>query len=481
MMIVYVLLGVAMAAGRAAQPGVIGWRGDGSGNFANADPPTSFCATENLTWKADLGPGCGAAIIVGKRLFVQAAPNALVCLDKASGKELWRRTRHAGNLPATAPAARLDGLMEEVGAYQRVLRQHSSTTDPAVQEARGRLPKDLAIPGLDSYGGNFLICTTPCSDGQRVIAVFPTGIAVAYDLEGTLLWSLDVRPFTARPSTMPMSLAGRWRPIPHFVSSCPVMSQEGIAVITWGGRIAGIEAASAKVLWTDLTHATVGSPVVGRVQGESYVAGSDLFIRRVRDGLRIYEDPHVPSGDVSVTPVFADGVFHWVSHAVRVVPGDPPRAQTVWELGIAQLHQIGRTPVIYRTPRLSGCDDFCSPALVNGQVLYYGLGRLVSVDAATGKVLAQHPSGRSTVRPLSRGVGKNWAYAGVIRAGGHLMVIHDSGLVKMFPINETFAPAKYAAIPDDVYAQPACEGPALYIRSLNAVWRFDSPNTGERR
>jgi hypothetical protein len=35
------------------------------------------------------------------------------------------------------------------------------------------------------------------------------------------------------------------------------------------------------------------------------------------------------------------------------------------------------------------------------------------------------------------------SYAGVIRAGGHLMVIHDSGLVKMFPINETFAPAKY--------------------------------------
>jgi hypothetical protein len=45
----------------------------------------------------------------------------------------------------------------------------------------------------------------------------------------------------------------------------------------------------------------------------------------------------------------------------------------------------------------------------------------------------------------------------------------------MFPINDTFAPATYAAIPDDVYAQPTCDGRALYIRSLNALWRFDRP------
>jgi hypothetical protein len=159
---------------------------------------------------------------------------------------------------------------------------------------------------------------------------------------------------------------------------------------------------------------------------------------------------------------------------VRVVPGEKPQAQTVWELGLEKLHAIGRTPLIYKKPRMSGCDDFCSPVVAGGKVTYYGLGGLVTFDEATGKMAARIQLKKPSIRPLSHGVTKNWAYGGMIRAGDHLILIHDNGLVKMFPINDTFAPAKYAAIPDDVYAQPTCDGRALYIRSLNALWRFDA-------
>jgi outer membrane protein assembly factor BamB len=83
--------GLWLTAGLSFGEGrVYNFRGDPSGGYPNADPPLSFSTNENLTWKADIGQGCGAIVIVGERLFVQAAPNALVCLDKATGKDLWR-------------------------------------------------------------------------------------------------------------------------------------------------------------------------------------------------------------------------------------------------------------------------------------------------------------------------------------------------------------------------------------------------------
>jgi hypothetical protein len=82
---------------------------------------------------------------------------------------------------------------------------------------RGLAALPEKLPGLPGAGvstdrrkdgsglGIYLICMTPCSDGKCVVAVFPTGIAVAYDLDGQLLWSADVRPPAAPPSPPPAS------------------------------------------------------------------------------------------------------------------------------------------------------------------------------------------------------------------------------------------------------------------------------------
>jgi outer membrane protein assembly factor BamB len=497
MMFVYVLLGVAMVSGHAAESGVIGWRGDGSGNFANANPPLSFSTNENLTWKADIGQGCGAAIVVGSRLFVQAAPNALVCLDKATGKELWRRTHHAGALDTNRPSCRLDAAMDLVGkAHELKQKAHRLPKESDEREqCENEFKETLAalppgLPGLPGAGistsgrsdgggysslGRYLICVTPCSDGRRVVAVFPTGIAVAYDLEGRFLWNADL----GEPPICPANLrpGQKWRPSAGFIANCPVMTPEGIVLLSYGPLAQGVSAGDGKAIWSKiLSNRSYASPVHGAVDGVSFVVTDGGDILRVRDGLTIYDGKDTgPSGECSVSPVFADGVFHWVTHAVKVVPGDPPRAETVWEMPLEQLHKLGRTPVLYRTPRLSGCDDFCSPVLANGRVIYHGFNGLWALDAASGRLLTQCVGIRPSVKALSSGAGKAWPYGGMIRAGDHLILIHDNGLVKMFPINDTFTPPKFAAIPDDVYAQPTCDGRALYIRSLNALWRFDRP------
>jgi outer membrane protein assembly factor BamB len=477
---------------------VINFRGDPSGGYPDAHPPTRFSATENLTWKAEIGQGCGAAIIVGNRLFVQAAPNALVCLDKATGRELWRRTHHVGQLDPSLPACRLDGAMDHVGQLQglkqRFRRLAEGTQERTKLEAdfeRGlaALPEKLpALPGAgintagrkDGGGytslGFYLICMTPCSDGRSVVAVFPTGIAVAYDLTGRMMWNQVVTP---------PGIGKRGGP-PGILSTCPVMTAEGIVVVRFGGLTTGIEAATGKVMWKIASEGRGchASPVVGVVGGESFVATDGGDIIRARDGLVIHKGEG-PGGDCSVSPVFADGVFHWVPLAVRVTPATgpeaPPQTKVLWSLRAEVMEDLGKQCYGYKYPRpyLSGGIDFTSPVVMDGRVLYYGWFHLNVFDAATGSVIAQHKLPRSNVKPLSRGVTKNWAYGGMVRAGAYLIVIHDNGLVKFLPINDTYSPIKACALPDDVYAQPACDGPALYIRSLNALWRFDQSTSGD--
>jgi hypothetical protein len=304
---------------------------------------------------------------------------------------------------------------------------------------------------------------------------------VAYDLAGTRLWSADVRPSATPPKALDRR---KWRPLPGVLSTCPVMTAEGIVVAVYGVRTVGLDARTGKVLWQTYGNGTSNaSPVVGVVGGKSFVATGSGDILSARDGAVVYQGAG-PYGTCSVTPVFAEGVFCWGPLAVKVVPGDPPKAEVAWALCRETMEDLAKRCYAwkYPTPHLSGSIDFTSPVVTDGRLLYYGWGqRLTVFDAATEKVIAQHAPQRSHVKPLSSGVTKNWAYGGMIRAGGHLIVIHDNGLVKFLPVNDTYSPIKACALPDDVYAQPACDGSALFIRSLNALWRFDDQTRPRRQ
>ena len=73
-----------------------GWRGDGTGHYEGASPPIAWDrkAAQNVLWHVPL-PYFGNATPVPvpgtNRLLVTMEPCWLICLDKDSGRELWRR------------------------------------------------------------------------------------------------------------------------------------------------------------------------------------------------------------------------------------------------------------------------------------------------------------------------------------------------------------------------------------------------------
>src|SRR5262245_43176282 len=91
----------------------LGWRGDGTGRYPGATPPTQWerrkagggYGARGILWAAPMpNGGVSCPIIVGNRIFVTAEPADLICLDKASGQILWIRSNPAHE--ALAPEQR---------------------------------------------------------------------------------------------------------------------------------------------------------------------------------------------------------------------------------------------------------------------------------------------------------------------------------------------------------------------------------------
>jgi len=72
----------------------VGWRGDGSGRFPEADPPTEWGKDQHIVWKTEMPNWSNSSpIIVGGKLFVGCEPSDLICCDVNDGKILWRKSQ----------------------------------------------------------------------------------------------------------------------------------------------------------------------------------------------------------------------------------------------------------------------------------------------------------------------------------------------------------------------------------------------------
>jgi len=190
------LLATASASLAEDWPGWRGPRGDGTSTEKQVPVHWDASKSEGVKWSVEIpGEGHSSPIVLGKRIFVSTAvtdtqDRVLMCLDRDSGKELWRRTV-------------------------------------------------LTTPLERKHRENSYASSTPATDGERVYITYLDGldaVVAAYDLEGNQQWLVKPGQFTSV----------------HGFSSSPVIFEDKVIINgdhdgdAW---IAAVARKDGKTLW----------------------------------------------------------------------------------------------------------------------------------------------------------------------------------------------------------------------------------------
>jgi outer membrane protein assembly factor BamB len=360
--------------------------------------PTQWSETENIAWKIDLpGHGLSSPIIVGNKVFLTASSGhqqdhlLVLCYDAATGKLLWERDF-------------------------------------------------LATGNTMRFPTNPIATCTPCSDGQRIFALYSTNDVVCLDLEGNFLWarglSLDY-PQTGNSLGM---------------ASSPVVAGNTLVVQIESdsqGVACGLDVDTGENRWKQdrPNMANWTSPVV--VPGK---AGEELVVLQSGKGLSAIQ----PYSGVEVWN-FGEGAATISSSATAgglvLTPSN----------GLAALapEEGQKSPkVVWRESRLG--PNMASP-IAYGDYVYTidKTGVLSGANVKTGEML-----------PKVRLPGKDAVSSTPVAAGGHLYILRESGhavVIKAGPKPEKVFEYEFG---ERFQATPAIANGALYIRSDGHLWKI---------
>lgn len=191
---------------------VVGWRGDGTGHYPDANPPTTWMRNgkgekQNILWETKLP--CytwSTPIIVGDKIITRAEPYDLICLDKMTGKILWIRSHppicalsaeekkaEPGFGDIEPLVAELQRANDEFAAkgWTPELYQKKYNLKTQINELTSKIGKRYRIPNdqyVESWAGH--TGQQHWSDGQHVYLTSGVGVTACYDLQGNLKWSV---------------------------------------------------------------------------------------------------------------------------------------------------------------------------------------------------------------------------------------------------------------------------------------------------
>jgi outer membrane protein assembly factor BamB len=269
------LTSCAFAQDAASAP--VGWRGDGTGIFASAEPAPEWDsdAKKNILWRVKVGESYSSPVAVANRVFVTVEEEKLLCLDAATGKVLWKKDNGFASLPP------------EMNVKAKDLPTNAGYAAP-----------------------------TPVTDGKFVYASFGVGIVVCCDLEGNRKWVryLDV------PQA---SDYGR--------ATSPILV-DGKLLVTIGHLFA-LDPATGKTLWEAKdTAEAFGTPCAAKIGDVTVVFTATGDCVRVSDG-RVLEKEL--GSLLYVSPLVCDGVVYYagpqtVACKIPDQPADKPEFKRLW-------------------------------------------------------------------------------------------------------------------------------------------------------
>jgi len=278
------------------------WRGPNRNGIASPDqhPPLEWDESRNVLWKAKLtGRGHGSATVVGDRIFLATADNdakkqAVVCLEKQTGRQLWETVIHEGGFPDA---------------------------------------KDKRSGGNEKAS---LASSTVACDGTFVFINFLNNKAIfttALTLDGKQMWQTKITNYVVHQG----------------YGSSPAI-YEGLVIVSGdnkgGGAIAGLDRATGKIVWkrerpskpnyasptivkinghdqllfTGCDLVTSLDPLTGEQLWEFEGATTECVTTTITDGHRIFTSGGYPKNHISAVAADGSGTVVWENNIRTYVP-----------------------------------------------------------------------------------------------------------------------------------------------------------------
>jgi outer membrane protein assembly factor BamB len=367
----------------------------GQGLSSEKDLPLRWSSTSNVVWKTGIpGVGWSSPIVWGSRVFVTTATEngtkcRVLCLEARTGQLLWDKQ-----------------------VFEQIPRRKESKNS-------------YATP-------------TPCTDGQRVYAVFGDGSIAALTFDGSLVWTNREVPHYSRHGLGASPVLHDGRLIMPYDGSNPVSAvgswpnnsaEERLGWQTpWDkAQVVAFDAKTGKRVWTGkrgssrIAHV---SPNVLTQDGHSFIiscAGDAIQAFDPKTGERLWTVYSQGEG-VTPSPAFGDGLIFTSSGfektTLRTVraggKGDVTQTHIAWEQkkgaptqpsllyakpylysmtdkGVAYCFKADSGEMIYEE-RVGG--NFCaSPVYADGRIYLLSEEGISTVIAAGPefKILARNP------------------------------------------------------------------------------------------
>lgn len=374
-----------------------GWRGDGTGEYPAANPPTEWAKDKNVVWSTPIAQWSNSSpILVGDKLFVCAEPNSLLCLGAADGKIIWQKS--------------------------------NGPTDLATAEEQ-----QMKVPSWHPEMGGSV--QTPVSDGVHVWALFASGIATCFTVDGERVWTKQLR----------VPTRSAW----GFDAS-PVLA-DGKLIIAYGDIIAYDPLTGAQ-LWQAKSAPHWGSPVLTKIGDVSVLVTTNGEIIRISDGIVLATGLCAPEHS---SPIVHNGVVY----AMR--SGTETDMISAWQLPA----KVENDAVVVN--KLWDCTVpkqryYASPLFYDGNVYVVNqAGMLSAINATTGQSLNKWPA-------KLQNMGGGTYYPSPVSAGKYVYVSSGSTVLVLDPAKD-FAEIARNPIDGTFRSNLIFAGERMYVRSLTGM------------
>ena len=453
-MLICLALTVSLCSVLVAAP--VGWRGNGTGKYLDATPPTEWAADKNVVWSTPLPSRSNSTpVIVGDRIIFCAEPTLVMCASASTGQILWQSSCAFEDLAPDqadkmkADNARAGQLRGDIGKLWRTANDLKKQVQDkpedqglkdqlaAAQQKAQDLTKELepltktwyAMPGTHPENGN--TSYTPVSDGHHVWVMFNTGLVACYGLDGKRIW---------------------WKVVEklfHDWGGCCSPVLVGNKLIVHPTKMFALDKDTGEQIWQQDLQWGWGTPAVASIGGTDVIITAKGAFVRAEDGKVL---ARVPVDLTYDGPVIEGGVVYYIQNggkAVKLpaaVENDQLNVQVLWDTA----------------PRN---DRYYSSPIIHEGIIYDITQAAVfsAIDAETGKVIYEQ----------TLDLHKGTCYPSVTFAGGLLFVSSDSGTTAIVKPGREYQQVAMNTL-ENFRASPVFVGNRMYVRGFGKLWCIDT-------